>query len=270
MKIGIIAGNRSFPAILSKAIKEKYPNSDLVAVCFHKETSRLIKKYVDRTYWLHIGNLSGIKRVIQSEKLKECIMAGQISPVRIFDRRNWDKELIELVAKTKDMRPHSIFSSIISYLESFGLRFLDSTFYLKESLSCEGVMNGLSLSEAVETDVDFGTKMASRFVDMDIGQTMVVKDKSVVALEALEGTDNTIKRGARLAGRGCIVLKFSKLNQDLRFDVPVVGISTLKLLRKIRASALILETNKVLILEKDKFLEMSKRYLIPVIGKDKI
>ena len=270
MKIGIIAGNRYLPVILSKAIKEKYPNSELVAICFHKETSKLIKRYVGTTHWLRIGDLSGIKHIIQKEKLKECIMAGQISPVRIFDRRNWDKELIALVAKTKDMCPHNIFSAIISYLESFGLHFIDSTFYLKESLAAGGIMNGLSLTDDVEENVEFGTRMASRFVDLDIGQTIVVKNKSVVALEALEGTDNTIKRGHRLAGRGCIVLKFSKLNQDLRFDVPVVGISTLKLLIKIRASALVLETDKTLILEKEEFLKMSNNYSIPVIGVNKL
>lgn len=270
MKIGIIAGNRYLPVILSKAIKEKYPNSELVAICFHKETSKLIKRYADITHWLRIGDLSGIKNIIQKEKLKECIMAGQISPVRIFDRRNWDKELIGLVAKTKDMRPHSIFSALITYLESFGLHFIDSTFYLKESLSCGGIMNGLSVSEALEEDVEFGTKMASRFVDLDIGQTIVVKNKSVVALEALEGTDSTIKRGFHLAGKACVVLKFSKLNQDLRFDVPVVGISTLKLLKNIRASALVLETGKTLILEKEKFLKMSNRYSIPIIGVNKL
>lgn len=270
MKIGIIAGNRSLPVILSKTIKEKYQKSEVVAICFHRETSPLIKRYTDRTYWLRIGDLSAIKHIIQEEKLKECIMAGQISPVRIFDRRNWDKELMELVAKTKDMRPHSIFSAIITYLESFGLHFIDSTFYLKESLSQGGIMNGLSLSETVEEDVGFGTRMASRFVDLDIGQTMVVKNKSVVALEALEGTDNTIKRGHRLAGKGCVVLKFSKLNQDLRFDVPVVGISTLKLLRKMRASALVLETGKTLILEKEEFLKLSNSYSVPVIGVNKL
>ncbi|MFA5270725.1 MAG: UDP-2,3-diacylglucosamine diphosphatase LpxI [Candidatus Omnitrophota bacterium] len=270
MKIGIIAGNRSLPVILSKAIKEKYQKSEVVAICFRNETSPHIKRYADTTYWLRIGDLAGMKHIIRKEKLKECIMSGQISPVRIFDRRNWDKELIDLVARTKDMRPHSIFSAIIAYLESFGLHFLDSTFYLKESLSCTGVMNGLSLSEIVEEDVEFGTKMASRFVDLDIGQTILVKNKSVVALEALEGTDNTIKRGYGLAGKGCVVLKFSKLNQDLRFDVPVVGISTLKLLRKIRACALVLETGKTLILEKEEFLKMANRYSILVIGVNKL
>jgi hypothetical protein len=270
MKIGIIAGNRLLPVILSKAIKEKYPDSELVAICFYKETSSLIKHYADKTYWLSIGDLSGIKTIVKKEGLRDCIMAGQISPVRIFNRKHWDKELTELVDKTKDMRPHSIFSAIIQYLEGFGLNFIDSTLYLKENLSTEGIMNGLTLSEDAEEDIDFGIKMASHFVDLDIGQTIVVKNRSVVALEALEGTDSTIKRGSRLAGKGCIVLKFSKLNQDLRFDVPVVGISTLKLLKSMKASALVLETGKALILDKKRFLEDSRKYLIPVIGKSKL
>ncbi len=270
MKLGIIAGNRSLPVILSRAIKEKYPDSELIAICFHKETSLLIKSCVDKSYWLRVGELSAIKNIIKKEGLKDCIMAGQISPVRIFNKRHWDKELITLVEKTKDMRPHSIFSAIISYFEGFGLHFLDSTLYLKKNLATEGVMNGFSLSVVAEDNVEFGIKMVSRFVDLDIGQTIVVKNKSVVALEALEGTDNTIKRGYRLAGRDCVIFKFSKLNQDLRFDVPVVGMSTLKLLKKIKAQALVLESDKALILDKEKFLEDSRRYSIPVIGKAKL
>jgi len=266
MKLGIIAGNRLLPIILAKAIKQKNPQIELVAFCFYHETSGLIKKYANKTHWFSVGSLGALRDRIKEEGLSQCIMAGQITPLRIFDRKKWDSELLKLVNETKDMQPHTIFSGIIKYLEQHGVKFIDSTTYLKESLASGGVMNGLSYSGGIKEDIEFGAKMISRFVDLDIGQTIVVKNKSVVSVEALEGTDNTIKRGANLSGQGSVVLKFSKTNQDLRFDVPVVGIGTLNLLRKIKASALVLETNKVLILEKMKFLELASKYRIPVIG----
>ena len=266
MKLGIIAGNRLLPIILSKTIKQKSTQIELIAFCFHPETSKLIRKYADKCYWFSVGELARLRDTIKSEGLTECIMAGQITPLRIFNRRNWDSELIRLVDETKDMRPHTIFVSIIRYLERHGVRFLDSTMYLTQNLASSGCMNNLVYSDCVKEDISFGTKIISRFVDLDIGQTAVIKNKSVVSLEALEGTDNTIKRGFRLAGNSCVVVKFSKTNQDLRFDVPVIGMHTLKLLVRIKASALVLESGKVLILEKEKFLQLASRYKIPIIG----
>lgn len=266
MKLGIIAGNRLLPIILAKAIKQKNPQIELIVFCFRHETSPLIKKYADRTYWFSIGSLGSLRDAIKKEGLSECIMSGQITPLRIFNRKKWDSELLKLVEETKDMRPHTIFSGIIKYLEQQGVKFIDSTIYLKESLAANGSMNDLTYTGRVKEDINFGVNMISRFVDLDIGQTIVIKNKSVISVEALEGTDNTIRRGSRLAKEGCVVLKFSKINQDLRFDVPVVGMHTLNLLRKIKASALVLEAGKVLILEKTKFLQQASRYLIPVIG----
>ncbi|MDD4955531.1 MAG: UDP-2,3-diacylglucosamine diphosphatase LpxI [Candidatus Omnitrophica bacterium] len=266
MKLGIIAGNRLLPIVLAKAIKKQNPQIELVAFCFNNETSGLIKKYADRTYWFSIGSLGVLRDAINKEGLSDCIMAGQITPLRIFNRKKWDSELLKLVEETKDMRPHTIFSNIIKYLEQHGVKFIDSTAYLKESLAQEGVMNGLSYPGGVKEDIEFGAKIISRFADLDIGQTIAVKNKSVVAVEALEGTDNTIKSASRRAGTGMVVLKFSKVNQDLRFDVPVVGIKTLSLLKGTRASALVLEAGKVLILEKAEFLNLCTKYSIPVIG----
>ncbi len=264
MKLGIIAGNRNLPILLSKSIKEQ--GHSAVAICFRGETSKSIEQYVDRTHWIKVGQLAQLKEVIKQEGLNSWIMAGQINPLRIFNQRGWDSELKTLVKRIGDFRPHSIFRGIIDNLEAQGVSFLDSTMYLKNNLSTEGIMNNVSLSDDTRADIDFGLKVMSRYVELDVGQVMVVKSSSVVALESLEGTDNTIKRGYKIAGKGCSVFKFSKANQDLRFDVPVIGLSTLNLLKRIGAKALILEKSKVIILEKSKFLSQAARYNIPVIG----
>lgn len=270
MKLGIIAGNRLLPILLAKNIKENKSGIEIIAFCFRGETSRSIVNYADKVYWFEIGRLKSLRETIKKENLSNCVMAGQITPLRIFKRKNWDSELSSLVAGLSDLRPHTIFSRIIEYLEKDNVQFLDSTLYLKEYLAVEGLMSGVDINDTAAKDVEFGLKIISRFADLDIGQTAVVKSKSVVALESLEGTDSTIRRGYRLAKGGCTVAKFSKTNQDLRFDVPVVGMNTLKLLRKIKASALLLETGKVIILEKEKFLALAKKWQIPVIGRSKL
>ncbi|MDP2922905.1 MAG: UDP-2,3-diacylglucosamine diphosphatase LpxI [Candidatus Omnitrophota bacterium] len=269
MKLGIIAGNRLLPIILAKNIKENSLASETIAFCFKGETSSCISKYVDRVHWIDIGKLGVLREELRKKGIKDCIMVGQITPLRIFRRKNWDAELSLLVEKAEDMRPHTIFSHIIQHLEKEGINFLDSTLYLKKYLAQAGLMNNVRLDNNIIKDIDFGVRMISRFVDLDIGQTAVIKNRSVVAIESLEGTDNTIKRGHRLAGKKCVVLKFSKANQDLRFDVPVVGLATLKLLEKIKAAALVLEADKVIIIEKERFLLLADKWQIPIIGRAK-
>jgi hypothetical protein len=271
MKLGIIAGNRFFPSILARNIKDKFKNNIyLVAICFKRETFPCIRKYVDKDYWIEVGDLKGLREIIKKEDLREIILAGQITPARIFKKENWDEELLEIIKET-DFRPHSIFKKLIDYLEEKEkVKFLDSTFYLKNCLAEEGVMNGLTLNDKQREEIEFGKKMVSRFVELDIGQTLVVRNRSVVALESMEGTDNTIRRAYRIAGKGCTVLKFSKSNQDLRFDVPIVGLVTLNLLKKTKVSSLVLEKQRVIILEKERFLFLAKRYKIPIVGERRI
>ena len=268
-RLGIIAGNRLLPLILAQRIKEKNKNCEIIAFCFKGQTFKHIGKYVDRCHWFPVGSLSELRESIKEERLNQCIMAGQINPLYIYRREYWDQELTSLIDDTDDFRPHNIFNKIISYFEKVGVEFVDSTLYLKDDLACAGVMNNLPLTKGVTKDIDFGLDAISKFVELDVGQTAGVKSKAVVALESLEGTDRTIKRAYNLAGNGCVILKFSKANQDLRFDVPVVGISTLKLLKRIKAAALVLEEAKVIILEKQKFLSLAEKWKISVVGRAK-
>jgi len=266
MKLGIVAGNRNLPLLLASRIKQTQPHIELVAFAFCGETSPQLKKFVDRIHWLPVGHLQALQEALAEEDIHQCVLIGQISPRRIFSQRNWDKALLALVEQTGDFRPHSVFGAIITFLEKQGVEFLDSTLYLDKDLAETGVMNGLGLAEPVKRDIDFGLSLVSRYVELDVGQTLVVKAASVVALEALEGTDRAIRRAARLAGKGCTILKFSKPNQDMRFDVPVVGGSTLHLLRRFGAASIVLEKKKVIILDKERFLSQARRWGIPVVG----
>lgn len=264
--IGIIAGNKLLPLILAKKIKEN-SHKQITAICFKGETSPQILNYVDKVYWLEVGQLATLRNTIQNSKVREWIFSGQISPWRIFKKDSWDDELTKLIEVVTDIRPHTIFGEIIKYLEQSGATFLDSTIYLKDILAGEGNLNGLTVDSEGQKDIDFGVSLISKFVELDVGQTIVVKKRSALALETLEGTDNTIRRGYKIGGTHCTILKFCKSNQDLRFDIPVVGLTTLKLLKKIKAKSLILEKDKALILEKDKFFYLANKWAIPIIGK---
>ncbi len=266
MKIGIIAGNRNLPILLAKRLSQNNQFKKVTGVCFRGETSRHFSRFVNKAIWVEVGKLGMLREAIKKEGIKDWIMAGQINPLSIFKKKKWDNEFKQLAGEGVNFCPHNIFRAVIDYLEKEGVKFINSTLYLKNDLAEGGLMNNLCLPEPVKQDLEFGVSKISKFVELDIGQTLVVKNKAVVASESLEGTDNTIKRGFRLSGYGAGVIKFAKSGQDLRFDVPVVGISTLKLLRKIRASFLVLQSGKTIVLEKDKFLDLSRNWRIPVIG----
>ncbi len=269
MKLGVLAGNRSFPLFFIKNAKEYDRNLEIVAICFRGETNPSIKRFADKVYWINVGELKNLLEILKKEDIKHCVMAGQINPLRIFKKRRWDSTISNLV-KDIDWRPHSVFGKIIEFLEAQGVKFLNSTIYVKHLLADEGIMNGVSLSEDIKRDIEFGMDIIFRYVELDVGQTLVVKNKAVVSLEGLEGTDNTIKRAYKICRGNFVVFKFAKKDQDLRFDVPVVGLSTLSILKKTGAKALVLESGKVLILDKDKFLNDAYRAKIAVVGKRRV
>ncbi len=269
MNLGIIAGNQLFPILLAQSVKEVDSSSKITAICFYGETNPLIRKYVDKTVWLHVGELEKLLQTIENERLKNMVMAGQINPRRIFRPSRWDRMMKKFVAEIEDFRPHTFFLKLINTLEEKGVKFLKSTVYMEKYLATEGIMNNIPLSPKTISDIEFGTEIISNFVELDIGQTIAVKNKAVVALEALEGTNLLIKRASRIAGDDVVILKFSKKNQDLRFDVPVVGIKTLRLLRKCGVHTLVLESKRVIILEKQKFLQEAKKFNISIVGKNK-
>ncbi|MBD3246515.1 MAG: DUF1009 domain-containing protein [Candidatus Omnitrophica bacterium] len=267
-KIGIIAGNRLLPVVLAAAIRRQCPECEIIALCFRGETSSRIKRFADRTHWLVPGHLARLIHLLKKYDLTRCILAGQISPLRIFQPRYWDRAFRELVDQIEDFRPHTVFSGLIHRLEQEGIVFLDSTEYLRDLLAHPGPMNKMIPDAHLQRDIVFGSRVAARYVELDIGQTLVVKNKTVAALESLEGTDRTLIRGARLAGRNCVAVKYSRKHQDLRFDVPVIGLRTLRVLRRMRAGACVLEAGRVIMLEKPKFLRAAARYGIPVVGTE--
>ena len=266
-KLGLIAGNRNFPLLFATCAKSKDPSLEIIAVAIKGETSKNLSRLVDKIYWLKIGGLRALCDVFLKEGVKTLVMAGQISPYRIFkDRQDWDSLMQKVFKSTPDFRPHSIFTEIIREIESQGFSFISSLTYLEDYLAKDGLNNKADVSESLEKEIEHALSLARKTADLDIGQTVVIKDKAVVAVEALEGTDKTIHRAFGICGQGFIVLKLAKKNQDLRFDVPVIGLNTIKQLVRFKAKALVLEKNKTLILDKPEVISLADKAGLPIVG----
>src|SRR3989338_6339701 len=248
-KIGLIAGNGKFPLLFARMAKDK--GVKIVAVAIKGDTSRSIAKLVDKLFWVNAGQLQRLCEIFQAEGIKKVIMAGQVSPQNLFDRHlSFDPELKELLDNIKDKKADTIFSAVAEKLKLLGMDLLDSTTLLKDFLSPAGVFTKRSPSPAEWEDIRFGKEIAKALAYFDIGQTVVVKQKAVLAVEALEGTDATILRGGKIGNGQAVVVKVSKPKQDMRFDIPVIGLRTVKNLIKVKVSCLAVEAGKTLFLDK--------------------
>jgi len=257
-KIGLIAGNRKFPLLLASCAKAD--GYYVVAVAVKKDTDPKIKNFSDKVYWLGLNEFSRLFEVFKSEGITQVIMAGQISPRRLFTNEvNQDQMLRELLSNIRNKKADTIFRAVAERLQGKGIELLDSTTFIKEYLPKEGILTKTEPAPQVKEDIVFGFELAKATGGLDIGQTVAVKDKAIVAVEAFEGTDNLIRRAGRLAGKGLTIAKVSKPNQDLRFDIPVIGYNTVKNLIKAKAACLAIEAGKVLFLDKEASLQLADK-----------
>lgn len=263
-KIGLIAGNRRFPILFSRAAKER--NYYVVAVAIKGDTSVELGKLVDKIYWLGIGEFSKMFEIFKNEGITNIVMAGQISPRRLFSKEiNKDTTLKNLLVSLKDKKADTIFGGIADKLKESGFELVDSTLFIKDHLPKKGVLTNKEPVSVVWEDIYFGLGLAKQIAYLDIGQTVAVKNKAIVAVEALEGTDNLIKRAGRIA-KGVTIVKVSKPNQDMRFDIPVVGLNTTKNLIKAGAVCLAIEAEKTLFIDRQKSIDLANKKDIAIVS----
>lgn len=264
-KIGLIAGSRKFPILFSVAAKKK--DYQVVALAVKGDTSRQLSKYVDKIYWLGLNEFGKVFEILRQEGIKSVVMAGQINPRRLFSPQlNASQELKELLAGIKDSKAESIFGAICDRFEKNGFRVLDSTLFLEDLLPARGCLSGDNPSFNEWEDIYFGFDLAKKVAFLDIGQTVAVKNKAVVAVEALEGTDALIRRAARIAKNGFVVVKVSRPNQDMRYDIPVVGLKTILTLIKSKASCLAIEAKKTLFIDKEEALKIARNNSFKIVA----
>lgn len=263
--LGLIAGNGKFPLLLSANYKKR-PDARIVAVAFHGETSPELENLVDKLLWVAVGQLGKVIKFFKADGVARAVMAGQIRPTRMFEKLKFDLRGLKLISRIENRKADSIFSAVAEEMAKDGIELLDSTTFLKDSLAQDRVLTRRQPTDTEREDVRFGAEIARELGRLDIGQTVVVKDKAIVAVEAIEGTDETIRRAGKLAGGETVVVKMAKPSQDMRFDVPVIGPQTIQAMREGGASVLAIEADKTLVLDQEEVIELANRDGICVMG----
>jgi UDP-2,3-diacylglucosamine hydrolase len=263
--LGIIAGNGVYPGELARAAR-KAGVKKIAAAAFTDETDRSIEQNADTVEWLRVGQLGRLLKFFRENHVRFAIMAGQIAPKNLFDLRPDVKALVVL-ARLKQRNAESIFTAIADELKKENIDLLPATSFLEDQLATSGLIAGPKLSRSEEEDVDLGWSVAKEIARLDIGQTIVVKNGTVLAVEAFEGTNDAIKRGGSLAREGAVMIKVAKPNQDMRFDVPVIGVETIKIASEANLRVIAVEGGKTLLLERDKVIELAQRSEISIVAR---
>jgi UDP-2,3-diacylglucosamine hydrolase len=263
--LGIIAGNGVYPRLLSDAAR-KAGVKKIIGAAFTGETDPVFAQHVDLIEWMRVGQLNRLLKFFSEYKVRHAIMAGQIAPKNLFDLRP-DWKALMLLGKLKQRNAESIFAAIADELAKVNVDLLPATTFLEDSLAASGPISGPKLSRNEEDDVDLGWKIAKEIARLDIGQTILVRSGTVVAVEALEGTNDVIRRAGELAGSGAVMVKVTKPNQDMRFDVPVIGLETIRIAAEARLRVIAVEAGKTLLLERDAIVDLANRSKISIVGR---
>jgi DUF1009 family protein len=263
--LGIIAGNGVYPRLLADAAR-KAGVKKIIAAAFTDETDPVLVQHVDLIEWMRVGQLNRLLKFFNEHKVHHAIMAGQIAPKNLFDLRPDWKALL-LLGKLKERNAESIFAAIANELTRIDVELLPATTFLEDCLVPAGLIAGAKLSRREEEDVDLGWKIAKEIARLDIGQTVMVKNGTVVVVEAFEGTNEAIRRGGALAREGAVIVKVAKPNQDMRFDVPVIGRETISVAAEAKIRVIALEAGRTLLLEKDEVILAAQRAKITVLGR---
>lgn len=252
-KYGLIAGNGRFPFLVLEAARSQ--GIEMVVAAIKEETSPEIEKVAKTVHWLSLGQLGKLIKTFKSEGVNHAIMAGQVKHKQIFSSIIPDFKMIMLLASLATKNTDSLIGAVAKVLEDEGIHLLDSTSFLRPLLPEPGVLTARAPSEEEGKDLDYGYKVARELGRLDLGQTVAVSDAACVALEAMEGTDAVIERAATLVnGRPLRVVKLAKPNQDLRFDVPVIGLPTVRLMARLNVTALSIECRKTLMMDRDELV----------------
>lgn len=262
---GLIAGNRTLPLLFARQARSLGVKR-LVAVAFEGETDAALAPLVDEIVWLKVGQLSKLISAFTDRGVCQCVMLGQIAPKNLFDVRP-DLRAMGVLLRLKEKNAHTIFRAIADELHKDGVELIDAAPWLQPLMPGPGFALGPKLNDEQRADVRFGLRIAKEISRLEIGQTVVVKDGTVLAVEGFEGTDKCLARGGELAGKegGAIAVKVAKEQHDMRFDVPCVGPQTIETCAAARIAVLALEAGRTLVLEQDAVERLAHREKISLL-----
>lgn len=270
MPVGLIAGNGSFPFLVLRAARQL--GHEVTVVAIEGEAAPALEGLAAElggtTFtWIQLGQLGKCIKTFKGAAVSRAVMAGQVKHVKLFGGVMPDMTLLSVLARLKAKNTDALIAAVADVLEGQGITLMDSTALLADLLARPGVVTRAQPTDAIRADFEFGYRVADAVAGLDIGQTIVVKDRAVVAVEAMEGTDEAIARAGSLAGAGARVVKVAKPSQDMRFDVPVVGVATITAMRAAGADALSIDAGRTLVLDGDAFVRAADDAGIVVVGR---
>ena len=255
-KIGLIAGGGALPLEFLRSAKKS--GVKVVVYAVKGITSPLLEKEAEKIYWVKFGQYGRVVFFLLLERISRIVLLGKIKREVIHKEAVYDKGSREILDSLKNKKDYSILTEITKRLGRIGIKVIDPLEYLSHLLQKKGLLTEQAPSKELEEDMKFGFLTAKELAGLDIGQTIIIKDRTVVAAEAMEGTDATIERGRDIAGDGCVMIKVSRPEQDMRWDVPAVGPETIKYLAKNNYSGLAIENGRMFLIEKERCIDLAK------------
>lgn len=277
MRYGLIAGNGRFPFMVAAGARRAGVSLSVAAI--REETDPKLEAEVERLTWVGIGQLGKMIRFFKGEGVEKAIMAGQVKHVQIFSRAVPDARMLKMLLKLPRRNTNSLIGAVADELASEGIDLIDSTYFLQDSLPQPGTLTNRKPNAAERADVEYGLEIAREMAGLDLGQTIVVRGKACVAIEAMEGTDETIRRAGellrggrqtlkrlRLTSGSLTVLKLSKPDQDMRFDVPVIGLPTIETMISAGATCLCISAGMTLMFDRDEMIALANKNKIAILA----
>ncbi len=270
-RIGLIAGNGKFPFLVLQGARSLGHDVTVVAVKEEafKDLEGAAREAAADLHWVSLGHLGTCIKILKAAGVRQAVMAGQVKHVQIFSGVVPDLTLLSVFTRLKARNTDALISAVADVLRDEGIELLDSTAFLAPLLAKPGPLTRRQPTEAERVDFEFGYRVADAVAALDVGQTIAVKHKAVVAVEAMEGTDEVIARAGHLAGSGVHIVKVAKPNQDMRFDVPVIGIATIQAMRVAGASALSIDAGRTLVLDGKHVFRSADEAGIAIVGRQK-
>jgi len=264
MKLGLIAGNGKFPFLVLEGAKRA--GASVAVAAIREETDPAIEGIADSLTWVGIGQLSKMLRFFKAEGVDQAIMAGQVKHVQIFSRAIPDVRMLKMLLRLPRRNTVALIGAVARELASEGIELIDSTYFLKDQLPQPGNLSKRKPDERERGDIEYGLEIASEIARLDLGQTIAVRERACVAIEAMEGTDAVIRRAGQLVRGRLTVVKIAKPDQDMRFDVPVIGLPTVAAMIEAGATCLCLTARKTLIFDREEMLKLANNHKIAIVA----
>ena len=263
-KQGLIAGDGLLPVKMAQYAKEN--GLDVIAISLSSDNYKQLKKYCSKVYSFCPGEALKIEKVLKDEGIKQLTFLGKVSKTIILKRPKFDSKAIDFIKKAARLNDDKVMLMLIEELEAIGVTILDQTLFIKNLMIPSGVLGKIQPTPEQIEDVNYGYWLAKETGKLDIGQSVVIKDKMIMAVEAIEGTDKCIRRGCKIAKKNSRIIKVSKPSQDKRFDIPTIGLRTLKTMKKYKADLIAVEAGETIIVNKEEVVKYADRNGIVIMA----